>query len=283
LKAEDGSYAGLHRRVRIEKTLLPPSLKVNFYARVVAADKKASNGVYHTINHPLIPPGSIFESLYVFPDFFSTVTSAIQGSDGRHYLDWAYDREHSKPGKPEFHGSPIATFFSPTNAAFAPLPPRLKFFLFSPFGARALKRVLAYHYIPHSILLSEFQYHEKHDHKVLSVGDDNDPSFHRELEVPTGLPNATLKVVIDKSKVVPIEGESGVRLELMTGAVKTTIKVNGQQVQTIDVPSRNGAFHVLGKLLVPPHHHHGGHKKDLDEEDSWEDWEEWLPAWAALE
>ncbi len=70
------------------------------------------------------------------------------------------------------------------------------------------------------------------------------------------------------------------------GAVKTTIKVNGQQVQTIDVPSRNGAFHVLGKLLVPPHHDHhhgGGHKEDVNGQDSWENWEEWLPAWAALE
>lgn len=213
LKAEDGSYAGLHRRVRVEKSLLPPSLKLNFYARVVNADSKAENGVYHTINHPLIPPGSIFESLYIFPDFFSTLTSAIQGSNGRHFLDWGYDREHSEPGKPKFHGSPLATFFAPTNAAFHLLPPRLKFFLFSPFGERALKKVLAYHYIPHSILLSEFQYHEKHDKKGhAAIWDDNDPTFHKELEVPTGLPNSTLKVEISKTKVVPIDGEYGERL-----------------------------------------------------------------------
>lgn len=167
--------------------------------------------------------------MYIFPDFFSTVTSAIQGSHGRHYLDWGYDREHSEPGKPKFHGTPLATFFAPTNTAFHLLPPRLKFFLFSPFGERALRKVLAYHYVPHSVLLSEFQYHEKHDKK--KTEDDNfsqiveeayaseettatagwwmsdDPSFHKELEVHTGLPNATLKVEIDKTKLLPIEGE----------------------------------------------------------------------------
>ena len=65
------------------------------------------------------------------------------------------------------------------------------------------------------------------------------------------------------------------------GAVKTTIKVNGLQVQTIDVPARNGAFHVLPKLLVPPHHHHDHDGEDVAHLDSWENWEEWLPAWAA--
>jgi hypothetical protein len=154
----------------------------------------------------------------------------VQGSHGRHYLDWTYDREASKPGKPKFEGSPVATFFAPTNAAFGLLPPRLKFFLFSKFGERALRKVLAYHYVPHSIVFSEFQYHEKHEHKGESIeveqggvfsdaveeahengwGVDiaNDPSFHKELEVHSGLPNATLKVVIDKTKLVPIEGES---------------------------------------------------------------------------
>lgn len=92
--------------------------------------------------------------------------------------------------------------------------------------------MLAYHYVPHSIVLSEFQYHEKHEkheHKEEEAGKmgfeaaveqayesensmwgwnvADDPSFHKELEVHSGLPNATLNVVIDKTKPVPIEGE----------------------------------------------------------------------------
>ena len=91
--------------------------------------------------------------------------------------------------------------------------------------------MLAYHYVPHSIVLSEFQYHEKHEHKEEEAGElgfeaaveqayeseaensmwgwnvADDPSFHKELEVHSGLPNATLNVVIDKTKPVPIEGE----------------------------------------------------------------------------
>ncbi|KAI9635910.1 FAS1 domain-containing protein [Dioszegia hungarica] len=275
LKAGRGGGGGLYRRIRVEKSLLPPSLKINFYARVLVSDIKAKNGYLHTINRPLLPPGSIFESLYAFPDFFSTVTSAVQGTDGRHYLDYAYDRNASKPGHPEFTGSPLATFFAPTNAAFALLPPKLKFFLFSPFGKRVLAKVLAYHYIPHSLVLSEFQYHEKHEKRsfieaaegMFNVADD--PSFRQELEVHTGLPNSTLKLVLEKKKVLPIDS-----------AIKTSITVNGHAVETIDVPARNGAFHVINKVLVPPHHHHDDEGNDLSAQDSWANWEQWLPAWA---
>lgn len=64
-------------------------------------------------------------------------------------------------------------------------------------------------------------------------------------------------------------------------AVRTTITVNGHSVETIDVPARNGAFHVIGQVLVPPHHHHDEEGNDLSAEDSWANWEHWLPAWAA--
>lgn len=46
------------------------------------------------------------------------------------------------------------TFFAPTNGAFRRLPKRLKFYLFSPFGERALKKILAYHIVPDFILHS---------------------------------------------------------------------------------------------------------------------------------
>ncbi|KAL7418886.1 hypothetical protein Q5752_006570 [Cryptotrichosporon argae] len=284
LKAHDGSYAGLHRRIRIEKSIVPPSLKLNFYAKVLVSDIKARNGVVHTLDHPLLPPGSIIEELFLFPEHFSTLTSSIQKIHARHSVDYGYDRERSEPGKPRFHGAGLATLFAPNNAAFAALPPRLKFYLFSPFGERALGKLLAYHYVPHTLLLSELVYHEKHDHdhdhdhdhgkhghdRLVNLADD--PSFHKEFEVPTALPNATLKIVADKTKFLPVEG-----------AVKTTIKVNDQQVEVIDIPARNGASHVIGKLLVPPHKHHDDDGADVSGADSWDDWERWLPAWADQE
>lgn len=249
LKATDGSYGGLHRRVRVEKSLLPPSLKLNFYAKVLVSDIKAKNGFLHTLNHPLLPPPSIFESLYLFPDFFSTLTSAVQGTDGRHYLDWGYDREHSEPGKPKFHGSGLATLFAPNNAAFALLPPKLKFFLFSPFGERALAKVLAYHYIPHSLILSEYQYHEKHEKKSFSEAIEglfnvaDDPSFRQELEVHTGLPNATLKLVIEKKKILPVEGESKSR-----GA----LRVSWLTFQALSRPPSPSTVRASRLLTFPP-------------------------------
>ena len=79
-------------------------------------------------------------------------------------------------------------------------------------------------------MLSEFQYHEKHEHKKgeegmgmfeqavdeAHAGEESkwgwnvadDPSFHKELEVHSGLPNATLKIEIEKSKLLPVEGVS---------------------------------------------------------------------------
>ncbi|OCF71218.1 LOW QUALITY PROTEIN: hypothetical protein I204_08171 [Kwoniella mangroviensis CBS 8886] len=62
---------------------------------------------------------------------------------GSHYLkqfvlyDCLQDKEHSKPGHPEFHGKPLLTLFAPTNIAFAAIPPKLKFYLFSSFGEHA--------------------------------------------------------------------------------------------------------------------------------------------------
>lgn len=49
-------------------------------------------------------------------------------------------------------GSPAVTFFAPTNRAFASLPGKLKFFLFSPLGERVLKKLLEFHIVPELVL-----------------------------------------------------------------------------------------------------------------------------------
>ena len=246
LKAEDGSFAGLHRRIKIVKELVPPAVVLNFYAKIVSADNKASNGIYHVINHPLIPPPSLFDDLYIATDFFSTLTQATYGLHGQNYTDYHYDKDASKPGHPKFKGTPLATLFAPTNAAFHALPGPLKFFLFSPFGEHALAKTLAYHYIPDTLLLSELLVDKrKHKHddaagaevEYFALGDD--PSFHKEFDIHPKLPNSTLHIVVDKTKVLPVEG-----------AVKTTIKVNDQLALAVDVQARNGAFHVSASKML---------------------------------
>lgn len=220
---------------------------LNFYAKIVNADNKASNGIYHVINHPLIPPPSLFDDLYIATDFFSTLTQATYGLHGQEYTDYHYDRDASKPGHPKFKGTPLATLFAPTNAAFHALPGPLKFFLFSPFGEHALAKTLAYHYIPDTLLLSELLVDQrKHKHsegeaevEYFALGDD--PSFHKEFDIHPKLPNSTLHIVVDKTKVLPVEG-----------AVKTTIKVNDQITLAVDVQARNGAFHVSQPKVQRP-------------------------------
>lgn len=77
----------------------------------------------------------------------------------------------------------------------------------------------------------------------------------------------------------------------------TAVFVNGQLSIAPDVPARNGAVHVVDRLISPrrKHGHHGA--PDYDEFDGehgdfwaeraeqddkdWKEWEEWLPEWAA--
>ena len=209
LQAKDGTYGDLHRRIKVEKKLLPPTLELNFYAKVVAADKEASNGVIHVIDHPLIPPPSLFDVTFNLPDFYSTFTSATQKVGGTKYIDFQYELNITHPKDYKTHGTPLVSIFAPTNAAFGLLPPRLKFFLFSPFGTKALQKVLRYHAVPKTLLLSEFVVKHKHGKQEIEPFAENDDGlFHREFDIPSALPNATLHIVADKSKVLPVEGKS---------------------------------------------------------------------------
>lgn len=259
LKPHDGSADGFHRRIHIEKQALPPSLTINFYAKVKESSD-ARNGKIHELDHPLLPPGSIFDEMFVASKWLSTTTSAIQRAGGTHYVDWGYDHEKSKPGKPVFSGTPLTTLFAPSNDAWNALPPRLHFFLFSRFGRQSLGKLLAYHVVPRTLLHAEVVHHvNRKDKKVSSLGDD--PSFHREFEIESGLGSkAKLKIVVDKKRLVPIEG-----------AVHTSMKVNGEDVKVLDVPASNGAWHVIDKVLCPPHEHKKGEATNTD---PWANWEE---------
>lgn len=60
-------------RIRVSTQLLPPSIKINFLSTLIKSDVKVKNGIIHVINHPLLPPPSIFQELFLFPRAFGTL------------------------------------------------------------------------------------------------------------------------------------------------------------------------------------------------------------------
>ncbi|EMD38694.1 hypothetical protein CERSUDRAFT_94231 [Gelatoporia subvermispora B] len=428
LTLHDGSLDGKAFRVLVSSVprIFPLTFSVNVYAKVVKHDIPASNGVLHEINHPLIPPGSTFQSAFLLEQFFSTATSALQRVGLTDEVEWRY--VHGSDGeKGAVEGSSAVTFFAPSNSAFKRLPPRLRTFLFSPFGERVLKKLLQYHIVPNAIIHTDFFHnasdsevtqkqtidpictcfdhpnlhiiqegiadlshidlnlarerrrhghhvdwmaderrHEGLRHTMCNLmeaippchaghvehdlcgqlgwgfserkrldesckcrgvnmlphhpfpqspspnhrGDRRSPPDHRgehppptghcgehhppppppmrhaapvyelNLTVPTLLTNHSLHIhVVQHEHKLPIPGHH-------TTYSKALI-VNGHPVRLADIPTRNGAVHVIDRLLNPIKKQHPKHGEEgetpmiLEEEDLWEDWEEWLPLWAA--
>lgn len=105
------------------------------------------------------------------------------------------------------------------------------------------------------------------------------PTYSANFTLPTLLPNASIHVWAGTWKIelpVPIPGHGKPTI------YKRKLSVNHQPVIVEDGVARNGAIHVIGRLLHPLHHH--GNKTitsaEEDEATSWENWEDWLPQWA---
>lgn len=77
---------------------------------------------------------------------FPLQSSAIQRVGLTDDIDWRNTKDDTVVG------SPAVTFFAPTNKAFSRLPRNLKIFLFSPFGEKALKKLLQFHVVPEFVL-----------------------------------------------------------------------------------------------------------------------------------
>ncbi|TDL27095.1 FAS1 domain-containing protein [Rickenella mellea] len=152
LRGFNGSLDGEYLRVRIGQR----PLNVNLYAKIIHA-VNATNGVIHAINHPLLPPPSIFQQLFWLQRGFSTLTSALQrvGLSSEVEFRYRHDKSH-EVAFTAFEGTPVTTFFAPSNLAFNRLPKKLQLFLFSPFGERALKKLLQYHVVPKIVFHSDW-------------------------------------------------------------------------------------------------------------------------------
>lgn len=107
------------------------------------------------------------------------------------------------------------------------------------------------------------------------------PVYSRNISLPTLAANHTLQVHAVQFR------------SFLPHGYVTKLFVNGQWVVAPDVPARNGAIHVIKRLIKPqwkgkprPHHVHLQDEgqswvtegSDVDHE--WDDWEEWLLDWA---
>jgi uncharacterized surface protein with fasciclin (FAS1) repeats len=141
-------------------------LFVNFWATVEWLSVSAPNGYIYTVNHPLIPPPSIMDELFLIDDF-STLSSALQKVGLDDALQWRWKKSSS-----ETQGDgPVVSLFAPNNWAFKRLPARLRLWLFSPAGEKALKKLLQFHIVPDYILHSDWVHKVEDDD-----GDDDDVS-----------------------------------------------------------------------------------------------------------
>ncbi|KAH8108492.1 FAS1 domain-containing protein [Phellopilus nigrolimitatus] len=292
-------------RLRVGSAL--PFVRINSYSDVIVPDIKATNGLIHVVDRPLIIPSSVFQKLFLLQHEFSTLSSAIQRTGLTDVVDYKLIHR-SFVELPATVGSPVVTIFAPSNKAFAKLPKKLQLFLFSPFGKRALKKILQYHVVPNvtlhsgwlhtSVIASSLQKSfrpKPHLPKRPTHAPHAKPEFIANYTLPTALANHTLNVLVVRLPIrLPFPRHSQ-RIGHVTRMI-----LNGQPVKLHDGVALNGAIHIIDRLLSPhplkgrPEHgrprpppaqenifesydaEHAG-ENNLDD---WEDWELWLPAWA---
>ncbi|KAF9532376.1 FAS1 domain-containing protein [Crepidotus variabilis] len=285
-------------RLRVEQKAILPLTTINFYARIIHPNIKATNGFIHAINHPLLPPPTIFQELFFIPQVFSIFTSTLQRSNLTLGTDLSWSKETG------LVGARVATVFAPINRAFERLPKKLQFFLFSPFGAHVLKKLLQYHIVPETALFSDYSHTRKVEKQAIDFENHQveephrchgkrDTSFkswvlnriglgHKRGPVkvePIFNKNATLETAFFNHSVNAFILQNKITLPFHPHhpLIDTKIFVNHQHVHVRDIVAANGAIHVIDRLLDPrkphgspppgspphrrgPHHGHEHHR-----------------------
>jgi uncharacterized surface protein with fasciclin (FAS1) repeats len=301
-----GVFDGKPLRLRVTQTYIPPVTSINFFTKIRHPNVKSTNGIIHVVDRPLLPPPSVFQELYMFPRYFSILTSALQRSWLTHDLDLRWVRDKG------LTGASLVTIFAPTNRAFEALPKKLQYYLFSPFGERVLKKLLQYHVVPNTVVHSNYVHHA-HGQKSLEValatpcecviigeGLDQDiqiqepktlevmPWFMRFLPVilrrdlgehkppvvePITTIDLTLETLFVNHTVHAHIAQNRINFPFpgkKPYIIDTKVFVNRELVIVPDIIGLNGAIHVINRLLDPrkPHHghHHHGGKGEEDEE-----------------
>ncbi|KAH9809069.1 hypothetical protein DFH28DRAFT_1087011 [Melampsora americana] len=178
---------------------------LNFFTALGAHDDRpilTKNGVIHVVHGvPLLPPLSPLSQLFLYPQPFSTLTSALQKVKLDDILLPSWDNK-TIPLESESLDADLDvvdervqnvlsslaaenehrlkkksfTVFAPTNRAFRSLGPHANAFLFSPFGAPILRYVLSYHIVPDVIFYTDHVDKTKNA-TVTMTGSDSDLDF----------------------------------------------------------------------------------------------------------
>ncbi|KAH7324247.1 Fasciclin domain-containing protein [Stachybotrys elegans] len=203
--------------------------RVNFYSKIVAIDKPASNGIVHGVSSIIVPPPAVGPELSLFPDKFSTLLLAYGKT---HFVEYIH--------AVKMVGS---TVFAPTNNAFSRLGPKVNAFLFNTrTGLKYLDAILKYHIVANATLYSDAFYdHSSSSSNGASSGGDVEAERSQHFDLTTLLHDVHV----------------GVDIGRVLGFV--TMRVNGfTHVAVQDGIAANGVIQVLDKVLIPPHKNHGG-------------------------
>lgn len=110
-------------------------------------------------------------------------------------------------------------------------------------------------------------------HRISHSVDHPKPIEAFDVELLSALANHTLHAHVEKFRFsIPIPNPHNRHI------VTTKFTINGHPVVVSDIVGLNGAVHVIEHLLDPR-----GHDHSHNVQTNWEDWEEWLPQWAAAE
>ncbi|CAG7846272.1 SubName: Full=Uncharacterized protein {ECO:0000313/EMBL:CCA68471.1} [Serendipita indica DSM 11827] len=184
LKAKDGSFDDQPRRVTASNDLIG-RLFINFWAKVEWLSVSAANGYIYTTNHPLIPPPSIMDELFLIDDF-STLSSALQKVGLDDALQWRWKKSSPRPkvtAQWSRCSRPTTGHSSGSQLVFAS-------WLFSPAGEKALKKLLQFHIVPNYILHSDWV-HKVEDDDESAFDIDGQDWYDEVRAIVTGSPDPT--------------------------------------------------------------------------------------------
>ncbi|UQC90190.1 fasciclin domain-containing protein [Colletotrichum lupini] len=192
-------------------------VRINFYAKVVAVNIRAKNGIIHAVNSLIIPPPMVGRELTLLPSQFSTLLLAYEKTDFVKYI----------------HGvkSTGTTVFAPSNNAFARLGPKANAFLFNTdLGLKYLRALLKYQIVGSATLYSDALYRPD-DKKDVNTME------HYHVDLPTLL-------------------GKNIAVDVATWGGWTKVKLNGYiPIVVADGIAKNGVIHVPGRVPIPPHKH----------------------------
>ena len=151
-------------------------LTVNFYSRIVAIDIFGTNGVIHGVSSILVPPPKAATVISLLPGEFSTLELGLEKTG---LFEAINDTSNHVGG----------TIFAPSNFAFQKLGPKINAFLFSKYGKKYLKALLAYHVVANQTLYSDAYYKADAPAEVKDI-----PKGYFHVDLPTLLKGKSLSV-----------------------------------------------------------------------------------------